>query len=333
MTENMTENVTKAETDSLIPAALAMEGGSLRGLFSAGVLDVLMERGLYFSYVNGVSAGSMNALSYISRQPGRTAKVDFEYVHDKRFLSFRNLVKKREIFSFEFLFGELCRELVPFDFETFEHSGQTFEAVVTRCRTGKPEYLSRENCSDMMKAVQASSSLPVLSHMVKVDGKQYLDGGLSMPVAYRRAMDLGYDKVVVILTRHKGFRKSPMDKWTDRAYRRYFEPLPRLLDAIEAIPDRYNRMQEEMDRLEAEGKIYIIRPEQPVLVSRFERDKEKLQALYGEGRRVAESQLAGLCGYLGIDVPEADPKVVEQENRLLQRREPEGKGQKQTEML
>ena len=297
--------------------ALVLEGGSLRGLFTAGVLDVFMERGIQFSYVNGVSAGTMNALSYISNQPGRTMKVDLDYVHDKRFLSFRNMVEKREIFSFEFLFGELSQTLVPFDFETFESSPQEFEAVATRCKTGKPEYFTKGECSDIFAAVQASSSIPILSHMITVDKKKYLDGGLSMPIAYQRAFDKGYDKVVVVLTRHKGFRKRPIDPWSEKAYHRYFAPLPELLASIEEIPDRYNRMQEEMEELEAAGRIFIIRPDEPVAVSRFERDKMKLQKLYGDGRRVAEELLPGMCQYLGMDVPEVIPEVVERENALI----------------
>lgn len=297
--------------------ALVLEGGSLRGLFTAGVLDVFMERGLVFSYVNGVSAGTMNALSYISSQPGRTMKVDLDYVHDKRFLSFRNMVKKREIFSFEFLFGEVSQTLVPFDYQAFADSPQQFEAVATRCKTGKPEYFAKGKCSDIFAAVQASSSIPVLSRMISVDGKKYLDGGVSMPIAYQRAFDQGYDKVVVVLTRHKGFRKKPADRWTEKAYRRYFKPLPEFLDALEQIPERYNRMQEEMDELEAAGKLFIIRPAHPVAVSRFERDKMKLQKLYGEGRQMAEELLPSLCSYLGIPVPEVIPEVVERENRTI----------------
>lgn len=301
----------------MVNGALVLEGGSLRGLFTAGVLDVLMEHGIKFSYVNGVSAGSMNALSYLSDQPGRSLKVDLDYLHDKRFMSFRNMVKKREIFSFEFMFGELSQKLVPFDFEAFNQSPQELEAVATRCRTGQPEYFSSKSCSDMLKAVQASSSLPILSHMVKVEGKQYLDGGLSMPIAYQRAFDRGYDKVVVVLTRNKGFRKKPTDQWTQRAFRRYFAPLPQLLQSIEEIPDRYNRMQEEMDRLEEEGKLLIIRPDEPVKVSRFERDKMKLQELYGSGRRITQERLDDLCRYLEIPVPEIIPEVIEKENQIL----------------
>lgn len=301
----------------MIKEALVLEGGSLRGLFTAGVLDVFMERGILFSYVNGVSAGAMNALSYISNQPGRTLRVDLDYLHDKRFMSLQNLMKKREIFSFEFLFGELSETLVPFDYQAFSASEQEFEAVATRCRTGKPEYFSNKTCTDIYKAVQASSSIPVLSHMITVDGKKYLDGGVSMPVAYQRAFDKGYKKAVVVLTRHKGFQKKPSDRLSDKAFHRYFAPLPKLMAAIEQIPERYNQMQEEMNTLEAEGKLFILRPDHPVNVSRFERDKMKLQKLYGDGRRVAEEKLEELCRYLEIPVPDVIPEVLEKENQLL----------------
>lgn len=297
--------------------ALVLEGGSLRGLFTAGVLDVLMERGIAFSYVNGVSAGAMNALSYISGQPGRTLRVDLDYLHDKRFMSFRNLIKNREIFSFSFLFGELSQTLVPFDYDAFYASPQEFEAVATRCKTGKPEYFSNKTCPEILQAVQASSSIPVLSHMVAVEGKKYLDGGVSMPVAYQRAFDKGFDKAVVVLTRHHGFRKKPADRWSDKAFHRYFAPLPEFLEAVEGIPDRYNRMQEEMDALEAEGKLFILRPKNPVMVSRFERDKLKLQKLYGDGRHVMEEQLEAMCDFLGIAVPEMKQEVIDKENQLL----------------
>lgn len=278
--------------------ALVLEGGSLRGVFTAGVLDVFMEKGLELSYVNGVSAGAMCAMSYISKQIGRTIQVDLNYVNDKRFLSFRNMVKDRSIFNFDFLFGELSEKLVPFDFDAFYNSPQRFEAVATRCRTGKPEYFEKGVCSDIIEGVKASSSLPILSRMIDVDGKKYLEGGCSMPVAYQRAMELGYEKVIVVLTREKGYRKKPVDKWTKRAYERYFGPIPRFIRTLEEVPDRYNRMQEEMEQLEKEGKIYIIRPQSKVTVSRTEQDKRKLTELYEEGRRLAEAQMEDILGYL-----------------------------------
>ena len=278
--------------------ALVLEGGSLRGVFTAGVLDVFMEQDIEMSYVNGVSAGSMSGMSYVSKQIGRTIKVDLDYIKDKRFLSFRNMVRKRSIFNFDFLFGELSSTLVPFDYETFYQSKQIFEVVATRCKTGKPVYFEKSTCKDFIDAVKASSSIPILSRMITVGGRKYLDGGCSMPVAYQRAIDLGYDKIVLILTREPGYRKPPLDQWTKRGYERYFAPLPRFLEALKEVPDRYNRMQEEIDRLEKEGRIYVIRPDHHVTVQRTEQDKRKLEALYQEGRRLALDHMDSLKAYL-----------------------------------
>jgi len=280
--------------------ALVLEGGSLRGVFTAGVLDVFMEQGIEMSYVNGVSAGSMSGMSYVSKQIGRTIKVDLDYVNDKRFLSFRNLVEKRSIFNFDFLFGELSNTLVPFDYDTFYQSEQIFEVIATRCKTGKPEYFEKSKCDNFIDAVKASSSIPILSRMITVEGKKYLDGGCSMPMAYQRAIDLGYEKIVLVLTREPGYRKPPLDKWTKKGYERYFAPLPRFLKALEDVPERYNRMQEEIDRLEKEGRIYVIRPDHHVTVQRTEQDKRKLEALYQEGRRLALEHMDSLKAYLKL---------------------------------
>lgn len=286
----------------MIEGALVLEGGSLRSMFTSGVLDVMLEQEMELSYINGVSAGSMCGMNYISKQVGRTLKVNTEYLHDKRYMSFRNMLKNRLIFNFDFLFGELSTELVPFDFEVFEQSPQRFEVVATRCKTGQPVFFEKGVCTEMYEAVQASCSMPVLSKMITVEGKKYLDGGISLPIAYRRALDLGYEKVVVVLTRQHGYRKKPVDRLTKRGYDRYFAPLPELRASLEEVPERYNRMQEEIDQLEAEGKIFVIRPEFPVLVSRVEQDAEKLKALYAEGRRIGEEKLPALKEYLNIGV-------------------------------
>lgn len=280
--------------------ALVLEGGSLRCVFTAGVLDVLTEQGIQLSYVNGVSAGTMAGMNYLSGQAGRMLRINQEYLHDKRYMGFESLVKKRLVFNFDFVFGELSKELIPFDYQGFFNSPQRFEVVATRCRTGKPEFFEKSECPEMIKAIQASCSMPLLSRMVTVDHKKYLDGGISLPIAYQRAMDLGYEKVVLILTRHRGFRKKPLDALTKRAYRRYFEPLPNLLESLFEVPDRYNRMQEEIDELEASGRIFVIRPEKPVEVSRLERDVRKLEALHREGREIAERRAKELKTFLEI---------------------------------
>lgn len=285
----------------MIEGALVLEGGSLRCLFTSGVLDVFTEQGLEFSYVNGVSAGTMSGMNYVSRQKGRMLHVNQEYLHDKRYMGIHSLVKKRLVFDFDFVFGELCDELIPYDYETFYSSPQKFEVVATRCKTGKPEFFEKSECKEIIQAVRASCSIPVLSRMETVDRKKYLDGGISLPIAYQRAIDLGYTKVVLILTRHKGYRKKPLTSVKKRVYQRYFGPLPQLLDSLYEVPDRYNRMQEEIDRLEAAGRIFVIRPKYPVEVSRLERDIRKLEALHGEGMRIGAERLESLKAYLGCN--------------------------------
>lgn len=279
-------------------AALILEGGSLRCLFTSGVLDAFLEQDLEFSYVGGVSAGSMCAMNYISRQMGRTRDVNLNFVHDRRYLSLRNMLRRRQLFDFDFLFGELSATLIPFDWETFEASGQRFVVTATRCLTGEPEYFEKGACADLTAAIAASSSLPLVSRMVTVEGKKYLDGGLSMPIPYRKAMEEGFGRVVLVLSRHKGYRKTPAPAWKKRAYARYFGPLPKLLQAINDIPDRYNRMQDEIDELERAGKVFVIRPPHPVAVSRFEQDKRKLDELYHVGRNCGMSAMGSLRAYL-----------------------------------
>ena len=137
----------------MIDGALVLEGGSLRSMFTSGVLDVMLEQEIELSYVNGVSAGSMCGLNYISKQVGRTLKVNTEYLHDKRYMSFRNMIKNRLIFNFDFLFGELSTELIPFDFEGFEQSPQRFEVVATRCKTGQPVFFEKGVCTDRKSVV------------------------------------------------------------------------------------------------------------------------------------------------------------------------------------
>jgi len=290
----------KMTGNNLTNAALCLEGGSLRGLFTAGVLDILMENHIYTAYVNGVSAGSMCGMNYISRQCGRTKHVNIDFLHDRRYISVKNLLRDRQIFNFEFLFGRLSSEYLPFDWRTFFDSPQKFETVATRCTTGKAEYFDKDSCQTMIAALWASASMPLLSRMVTVNGRKYLDGGISVPVAYQRAFDLGYEKVIVVLTRDKKYRKGPENRLIEKGYRRYFAPLPELLKMIETRQERYNEMYEELDKLEKEGKVLIIRPDRPVRVKRVEQNPEKLEELYREGKKVAENQIPEIRSFLGI---------------------------------
>ena len=267
----------------ILKGALCLEGGSLRGLFTAGVLDAFLDSDLYIEYVNGVSAGSMNGMNYVSKQRGRSKRINLKYLHDKRYISFRNMFTSRQIFNFDFLFGDISNKYDPFDWEAFNDKSQKYEAVATDVITGESAYFDKDSCSDIIAAVKASSSIPVMSKMIDVDGRKYLDGGISTSIAYNRAFELGYSKVVAVLTREEGYRKKPVNKVNESICKRYFKPLPKLVDKLMTVPKRYNEMQEEMDTLANEGRLLIIRPPKKVIVQRLEKSVAKLESLYKEG--------------------------------------------------
>lgn len=282
--------------------ALVLEGGSLRGLFTAGVLDVLMDGQIWFEYVNGVSAGSLCGYNYIARQPGRTRDIDETFCADRRFLGVNNLLHNGGVFNFNFLFGEVANVLNPVDKDAFAASPQIFEAVATDCLTGQPNYFRKGTMSpaDFDLACRASSSMPALSEIVYINGVPYLDGGCACPIAYHRAMALGYEKRVVVLTRPAGYRKKPqISRGLEETARRLYAPrYPAFFAALREINRRYNAQYTELERLEREGKVFLLRPGEPVLVGRLERHADKLEALYQQGRNVCMERLEDLMRYL-----------------------------------
>jgi len=281
--------------------ALVLEGGSLRAMFTAGVLDVLTEGQVAFSYVNGVSAGSLCGVNYVSGQAGRSRDINETFCDDKRFLGLRNLFRNGGVFNFDFLFGEICNVLNPLDRETLFSSPQKFEAVATDCLTGRPAYFEKSDLApdEFMTACRASSSMPGLSEIVRLRDVPYLDGGCSCAIAYQRALDLEYEKIVVVLTRPYGYRKKPYNSTAmDRAFNRVYGRYPAFLNALHNMPRNYNRMYAELEELERQGRIFVIRPDRPVIVGRLEKDVQKLEDLYQDGRRVMLEQLDGMMTYL-----------------------------------
>lgn len=281
--------------------ALVLEGGSLRGLFTAGVLDILMEGQVWFEYVNGVSAGSLCGYNYISRQPGRSRDVNETFCCDRRYLGFDNLLRRGGVFNFNFLFGEVGDVLFPVDRETFARSPQLFEAVATDCLTGKAAFFRKQDMprEDFDLACRASSSMPGLADIVELGGVPYLDGGCSCGVAYQRALELGYDKVVVVLTRPAGFRKKPEQRPALlRAFERKYSRYPALCAALRESNRRYNALYAELEQLEREGRVFVLRPDRPVIVGRLERNVQRLEGLYQDGRRVMLDRLDDMMLYL-----------------------------------
>lgn len=279
--------------------ALALEGGSLRCLFSAGVTDVMLEEGAAYDGVFGVSAGALTGVNFVSGQKGRTAYINLNFVNDPRYMGMRSLIRNRSIFNFDFLFGEISDTLVPLDREAFASSPCRYTAVATNCLTGKAEYFEKSALTDIYPAIRASASLPLLAPMVYVEGTPYLDGGLDVSIPFQRPLDEGYGKVVVVTTREHGYRKEPVSRPAARAYARFYRKYPNLVRSILNVPRRYNAEMDELDRLEAQGKIFVIRPPEPVEVKRTEKDVEKLQALYDQGAEACRKVLPRLREYLG----------------------------------
>ena len=284
----------------LLKGAMCLEGGSLRGLFTAGVLDALLDNEVYIEYVNGVSAGSMNGMNYISRQRGRSKRINLKYLHDKRYISYKNMFKSRQIFNFDFLFDDISNKYDIFDWESFNDKAKKYEVVATDVITGESKFFYKNNCSDIISAVKASASMPVMSKMIDVEGRKYLDGGISTSIAYKRAFDVGYSKAIVVLTREEGYRKKPVNKINESIYKRYFKPLPNLVEKLMTVPERYNNMQEEMEELAKEGKLLIIRPQNKVTVQRLEHSSVKLEKLYNEGYEVGSKNIENIKNFIAL---------------------------------
>ena len=277
---------------------LVLEGGSLRGLYTAGVLDILMEHGLYFPAVVGVSAGALNAYNYVAHQPGRAASINLRYRHDRRYFGPLAAVKGGSLFGLNFLLNDIEKE-VPFDEETFEHGGQRMIAVATCVETGKAAYFEKGQPGlDFKEAVKASASLPLVSVPVKIGGHSYLDGGCACPIPINWALRQGFDKIVVVTTREKGFRKKQPSQRMVNLYDDFYGDKPLFLAALLTQEVRYNALLDQLDELEDEGRICVIRPDEPVGIGRFEGDTEKLTELYIRGYKEMQQKLDGMMQYL-----------------------------------
>ena len=284
----------------MIKAALVLEGGALRGMYTSGVLDTFLKNNMEFECVAGVSAGALNAMSYISKQPGRSAKINLEYCDDPRYIGRKAFIKNKGIIGYDYLFGDISENKVPFDYKSFENTNQRFIIVTSNCEKAETEYLEKSNCNDLFKAAQASSSMPLASAMVEINNNHYLDGAVTTSIPVKWALEQGYEKVVVVLTRDKTYRKPMLSNKMKKLYKLAYHKYPKLIEKLNTMPERYNKLQDEIIDLEKEGKIFIIRPEKEVTVSRLEKDKEKLENLYKEGIAETEKNLDALKEYLEI---------------------------------
>ena len=260
---------------------LVLEGGGMRGVFTSGVLDAFMKHELYFPYIVAVSAGACNGLSYMSRQPRRARYSNIDMLQKYGYISLKSLLTHGSIFDPNILYERFPNEIVPFDYNAYEHNPATYEMVTTNCLTGRAEYLSEKHDFRRMTTIaRASSSLPYLSQITYVDGIPMLDGGIVDSIPVVRAIDKGYSPNVVIMTRNRGFRSSEPDF---KAPRLFYKQYPRLRVVLSHHVKAYNEQLDLIERMEDWGEVICIRPERPMEVDRICRDAHKLEALYEEG--------------------------------------------------
>ena len=277
---------------------LVLEGGGTRGSYTAGVLDVFLEKGIEFPSVYGISAGACDAVSYISKQPKRNLEIFYKYIGDERYLSVANLRKTSSLFGFGFIFGELSRQLVPLDYETFQNSPVKFRVGATNVVTGKVVYFDKEDITFPMDVLRASASLPMISPIVDYKGYHLLDGGVACPIPIERSIFDGNEKNVLVLTRDITYRKRARPEFPRAVLRSVYRDYPKLVDAMMNRPDVYNSQLDLITRLEKEGKAVVVRPSSPLAVGRYEKNREKLLEIYKLGRKDALKKLAEIRSFL-----------------------------------
>lgn len=277
--------------ERVIRTGLVLEGGGMRGVFTCGVLDWLLDNGWSFPYTVGVSAGACNGLSYMSRQRGRAKYSNIDMLKQYKYIGLKYLWTQHSILDQKLLYQDFPERLVPYDFEAYKANPGEFEMVTTNCLTGLPAYLQEKNdYRRLVRIAKASSSLPYVCPVVMVDRMPMLDGGIVDSIPVERAMARGFGRCVVVLTRHRGYRKQGRNvKAPWFIYRRF----PELRAALARRSECYNRQLELVERLEDEGRILAIRPSGELEVDRLEDNTAKLTALYEEGYAQAEKALRG----------------------------------------
>ncbi len=283
---------------------LVLEGGASRSLFSCGVMDALLEDNIFADYVIGVSAGIAYGTSYVSRQIGRNLELSVNFMHDKRYMGAKHLVnpKNRSYYNKDFAFHQIPETVVPFDYDAFakNNQGKTAIAVLTNLDTGKAEYhkLPSDDWNRHIDLVWASCALPLIFQPAEIDGQFYMDGGISDPIPFQKAIDDGCDKIITVLTRERTYSKSgsTSEKLASKIYHKY----PEFAKTLLARHDKYNKSRKKLFELSEMGEIFLITPSDTTGFSRTERHPDKLQAMYDEGYAATKMLMPELKKYLNL---------------------------------
>lgn len=276
--------------------ALVMEGGAMRGMFTCGVADVLMENGITFDGAAGISAGAVFGCNFKSGQIGRPVRYNKKYCGDPRYCSIRSLIRTGDLYGADFCYRELPDVLDPFDRKAFAANPMAFYIGATDVETGECAYhLCTDGGEEDMLWLRASASMPVVSRPVRIEGRGYLDGGISDAVPYAFMRQQGYDRSVIILTQPGGYRKKPK---AARALRLILRRMPAIAEAMARRSGMYNRQMDELDRMEADKAALVIRPPEALRIGHTEKNPEELERVYRIGRREAEKRLPEIRRWL-----------------------------------
>lgn len=275
---------------------LILEGGGMRGAYTAGVLDFFMDKDIEFTACYGVSAGSVHACSYLSKQRGRAIRVGVDYLDDREYASAYNLIKTGNFFGTEMCYDRIPNELNPYDYEKFNDYKGDFYAVVTNCLTGQPEYLKITDLKRQIDYIRASCSLPLMAEMVTIGGVPYLDGGISDSIPVRRSVRDGNTKNVIILTRDVSYRKKQNELLS--VIKIKYSKYPNLVEAMTKRHKVYNMTLDYIKKQEEKGNVLVIRPSAPVKIGRLEKDKKKLSELYNQGYRDTSKKYEDLVSFM-----------------------------------
>jgi len=274
---------------------LVLEGGAMRGMFTAGVLDVFMENNIKVTDIVGVSAGTLFGINYVSKQPKRALRYNLRYINDNRYMSIKSLMRTGNLINKDFTYYKLPFQLDVFDNKTFKQSDINFFATVTNIETGEAEYIKIEDAFKQMETLRATSALPFISEIIEINGKKYLDGGIanSIPVDYFEKQN--YDKIIVILTRPIDYRKK---KSTGVQFKVAYSKYPKLIEKLENRYQDYNDTVERIVELEKKGKVLVIRPDEEITIKRLEKDTDKLQHVYDLGIKNGKESIERVKNYL-----------------------------------
>ena len=288
--------------DVITEGCLVLEGGAFRGVYTNGVLDALMEQGIMLRTTYGVSAGALNGINYAAGQIGRSARLNLRYRLDSRYVGKDALKGNKGLIGFDFMFAEQ-KGIEKLNIERILHGGQELFAVAACMETAEAEAFGNTGTiEEVFRAAQASASMPYVSRPVEINGKHYLDGGCVCKIPYKFALERDFEKIVVVRTRTRSFRKPmKMKRRIPSAERLIFGGnYPEFAAELARSHEKYDRQCDELEALEAKGRIFVIAPSESVAVSRLERDIEKLGRLYHLGYNDAMERMDSLKNYLGI---------------------------------